>query len=213
MKASSIFFLVFFLIKVSAFAQDSLNYSAALDTLTLPPDTLHWESQKIKKNLEIALKNKQCDFRLDLSRQKLKAVPPEIFQFTELRELNLSSNKISIFPPEIKVFTHLAALNFSNNKIVEVPVEIGTLKHLKTIHINRNEITTLPQETGQLTKLEILDMWSNELDSLPSSIQHLKRLKVLELRNIIIPDPEQARIKELLPHTTINFSPSCNCKY
>jgi Leucine-rich repeat (LRR) protein len=195
-------------------AQDDPAQSAAPDTSAISAaDSVQWVDEKIYKTLAAALKNKSTAYRLDLSRTKLKAIPQEVFQLKELRELNLSNNKITQLPKEIALLSKLTELNLSNNRIAEVPQEIGQLNYLKVLRINRNELTTIPKETGLLKKLEILDMWSNEIDSLPSEIQNLSNLKELELRGILISDPEQVKIKALLPNTKIFMSPSCNCKY
>jgi len=60
--------------------------------------------QKVWKSLSEALQKPDSVFRLDLSKHKLKEVPPEVFQLTELRELNLSRNHLTEIPENITNF-------------------------------------------------------------------------------------------------------------
>jgi hypothetical protein len=78
--------------------------------------------------------------------------------------------------------------------------------------LNRNVIESLPASIGEMDSLQVLELWDNEIGTLPEEIRNLKHLKVLELRGILFSDEQQKHFQELLPHTRIYMSPSCDCK-
>jgi Leucine-rich repeat (LRR) protein len=170
------------------------------------------KAQKVYTSLSEALQNPDSVFRLDLSKKKLKEFPVEIFQLMELRELKLNNNSINQIPENIYKLNYLQRLFVNNNKLVELPQRIGTLKNLVILELNRNRIEKLPPEIGLLNNLEELSLWDNELSGIPDEIKNLGSLKKLELRGILFNEDQQRRIHDLLPYTTIYFSPACNCK-
>jgi Leucine-rich repeat (LRR) protein len=198
-------FLIFVMFNLSsgpkAFAQEAL-----LDSAALANDTTY-------TILADALKDPEKVHKLDLSKHKLDSFPLDVIKFINLQSLNLSKNRIDEIPFEIAQLKNLQELNMSRNKITMVSADIGKLKNLKRLDLSRNDISVLPPQIGQLENLEVLDLWDNNIDQpLPEDIRNLKKLRTLELRAILFSEEEQNRIKALLPHTTIFFSPSCNCK-
>lgn len=170
-------------------------------------------TQKVWKSLSQALQKPDSVFRLDLSKTKLKEVPPEVFQLTELRELNLSRNQITEIPENIYKLTNLQRLYLNNNRLTQLPQRIGTLKNLQVLDLDRNRIEALPPEIGMLINLEELSLWDNEISDIPDEIRSLSGiLRKFELRGILFNQEQQKRIHDLLPYTTIYFSPACNCK-
>ena len=71
----------------------------------------------------------------------------------------------------------------------------------------------LPPQFGDLESLEIADLWSNNLDDFPATLANLTALTVLDLRNILLSDDTQKRLKDMLPKATVHMSPSCKCKW
>jgi Leucine-rich repeat (LRR) protein len=164
-------------------------------------------------SMEDALTNPDGVKILDLHKKKLEEFPVEIFKFKNLEELNLAKNKIKIIPPEIKSLTKIKILNLSRNKLTVFPAELCALTNLDSLIINENEITELPKEIKNLQKLSYFDMWGNYVTVFPDEISQLKNtLKVLDLRVIGINEKGQEEISQLLPYTKIYFSTSCNCK-
>ena len=112
-----------------------------------------------------------------------------MFQLEKLRELNLSRNRINYMPPEL-----------------------GQLVQLRRLVINRNPIAYLPTTVGQLRHLEVIDAWNTLITELPLEIRALDTvLKTIDLRVVELDDWQQERMRKLLPHTEILFSPSCGC--
>ena len=148
---------------------------------------------------------------LDLSKSKLKEVPPEVFACTNLEELYLNKNRLREIPAEIKYLKKLKKLDVSHNKLKTIPEEIGELTNLTHLYLNRNLIEELPYTIGRLRNLEIFEMWDNEIIEFPETIRELKKLQVFELRNILFSKEEQAYLKAMLPNAKFYFSPPCNC--
>ena len=59
--------------------------------------------------------------KLDLRRQELTSLPPEIGQLTELTEFNVSENELTSLPAEIGRLTQLTSLDLHRNKLVSIP--------------------------------------------------------------------------------------------
>jgi Leucine-rich repeat (LRR) protein len=175
-----------------------------LDSLTL--DTLSGFT-----SLEEAMKHPENVIKLELRKKKLKTFPPEIFQFTNLQYLDLSKNNITEIPAGIAALKSLQYFTIARNNLVEFPAEIGELTNLYYLNANQNDLVAITPHIGTLEKLRNFDLWSNDLERFPDELQNLKSLKLLDLRVIMIPDAEQARIQALLPGTKIYFSPYCKC--
>ena len=170
------------------------------------------DSNYIYRSLSMALQNPDHVYRLNLSKTKLRQIPPDVFKLKNLRELDLSRNKLDSIPAEIGTLTNLTSLNLSANNLEVLPDEIGNLINLTYLNLNRNKIVELPASIGNLSNLERLDLWDNELSGLPDEISKLKKLKVLEIRGILFSEEEAARIDSLLPDAKVYMSPTCNCK-
>src|ERR1041385_8569397 len=98
------------------------------------------ENETLYTNLKKALEEPEKVTRLKLSKERLRAIPPEVFLFPNLKELDLSKNKIEEVTDSIGLLVNLVSLNLSNNKLTALPASIGKLKDLKMLYAARNEI-------------------------------------------------------------------------
>lgn len=123
--------------------------------------------------------------KLDFSgcRPKLKALPPEIKYFTNLRRLNLSNHVLESLPKEIGCLKRLEELRLNNNRLNSLPPEIGNLSSLKKLYCEINDISVLPASIGLLVVLEELNLTSNKLTALPVEMACLERLAYLYVGN------------------------------
>ena len=112
--------------------------------------------------------------------------------------------ELTALPPEIGQLQNLRKLSIDYSEI-ELPAEIGHLKNLEEIHLLHTRLPALPAETGNLQNLKVLSLPGNELKSVPVEIQQLKNLELLVLSHSLLSEPEQQKIKKLLPNTTIHF--------
>lgn len=186
------------------FAAPETSQCQLLDSLTL-------SQQKTYFSIQDAQLYPDSVYKLNLTKKKLKQVPPEVFGFKNLQILNLSKNDLKELPVQIGELTNLQHIDASNNKLESIPSQIGLLENMVHLNFNRNLIVAIPPEIGNLKNLEVLEMWDNELDSIPDSIKNLHNLKVLELRGILFSENDQRYVRKLVPHARVYFSPSCAC--
>jgi Leucine-rich repeat (LRR) protein len=151
---------------------------------------------RIFTSISQALMQPDSVFRLKLRRKGYKQIPPEVFNFKNLRELDLIGNKIERIPNEISSLPELEILRLGSNQIEVIGKEI---------------VQALPFEIGELNNLEFLQIWGNDITLLPESIQNLNKLKYLDMRAILLTDSEREDVLEQLPQTEIFISPGCNC--
>ena len=145
--------LAFILFAVSFIAENSYGQGAPLPLPELQKTTLY-------KSLDEAFQNPAQVYRLNLTKQDITDLPPEIGTLTNLQYLNVSKNSISSIPPEI-----------------------GKLKNLQWLILEDNNIASLPSELSELSKLETLDLDGNSsLDvdgafQIASKMAFFKRIK------------------------------------
>ena len=77
------------------------------------------------------LSRPESTIELNLSYRGLKTLRPErIENLTDLTGLDLSGNKLTALPPEIGNLTNLIYLALGNNQLTALPHEIGKLTNL-----------------------------------------------------------------------------------
>ena len=93
---------------------------------------------------------------LNLSRNNLKSIPPEIGLLVNLKELYLDSNSIDRLPQSFDTCHSLQILDVSYNNLKCVPVELLRLKKLRTIFAGFNSFNILDTKPGKSIKLPSL---------------------------------------------------------
>lgn len=131
---------------------------------------------------------------LDLSDNKLQAMPAEVGQLTALTELWLHRNELTAVAPEICKLKALDQLSLGENHLTVVPQALGQLTALTHLYLANNQLMTLPNTFGQLARLEVLVLKGNRLAQLPEGLRHLPSLKQLTLEGNV----ELGLPKELL---------------
>jgi Leucine-rich repeat (LRR) protein len=171
------------------------------------------ELQTPYKSLSKASQDSLNVIKLILKREKLKAIPDDIWSMKNLEYLDLSKNKIDSIPPQIKNLKNLQVLILSRNKIHELPDEFYQLKNLRILRIGSNEISYLSKQVRNFTKLEVLDLWNTNIGELPFELSKLKNLKLLDLRGILLNVEKQEDIIELYSEVKVLMSLPCNCSF
>src|SRR5207302_593359 len=77
---------------------------------------------------------------LDLSGNRLTALPPEVGQLSALTSLNLSDNRLAVLPPEIGRLSALTTLNLCGNQLTVLPPEMGDLSSTVSLHLSDNPL-------------------------------------------------------------------------
>lgn len=122
--------------------------------------------------------------QLELTNNKLDAVPPGLLNMPALERLDLSDNAIVVLPDAIAGWTGLVMLNVSRNKLLALPAAVGSLTTLRTLYANHNGIVELPVEMARLTKLQQLRLAGNALASVPAEVlKGCKAIRTLKLHD------------------------------
>jgi Leucine-rich repeat (LRR) protein len=119
--------------------------------------------------------------KLIIDNNEFPQLPPEIGQLNQLRELSMDCNELTQLPPEIGQLTQLRELSMECNEITQLPPEIGQLKQLIELKMSDNKLTQLPPEIGQLRQLHRVDLSTNRLTQLPSEIRQLSNVEIFSL--------------------------------
>mmetsp|Transcript_33003 Transcript_33003/g.82965 ORF Transcript_33003/g.82965 Transcript_33003/m.82965 type:complete len:2143 (+) Transcript_33003:102-6530(+) len=142
---------------------------------------------------------------LDLSKNVLMHLPPEIVHLTSLVSLDLRENYLScLSPPLLKLLasrlTNLSELMLGRNEITSLPAELADFPRLRVVEVDSNRLTHYP-DLGGLVDLQILHLGSNQVQ-VPAWLSRLTSLQKLNLSNM--------QITDFPPHVT--FSRLCNLK-
>ena len=105
---------------------------------------------------------------LDLSRNKLRALPDDI-NVPNLRELDVSYNSLQALPQEIDA-PALERLDLSHNQIATFPNQLLLLlTKLVDLDLSHNSLQALPQDIDA-PALERLDLSHNQIATLPNQL-------------------------------------------
>lgn len=120
---------------------------------------------------------------LKLCDKGLKSFPEQIFQLTQLEELDLSCNDIVKIPPGISLLKNLTKLSLWNNCIEIIPPEIFQMTQLVSLVLNDNFITNIPRDIGLLKDLECVSLSTNYIKTVPDVLFEIPTINRLYLHN------------------------------
>lgn len=99
--------------------------------------------------------SKQAWTELDLGGQGLRALSPNLYQYSFLTRLDIPHNQLRELPPAIGQLKSLEYLDVSFNSLLTLPDEVGMLTNLKTLLLCGNvQLQNLPYSLGYLYKLD-----------------------------------------------------------
>jgi internalin A len=133
------------------------------------------------QSLESLILGKWDDEDFEEKGNRLTAIPQEIFQLTNLKELHIPYNQITAIPDVIAQLSNLTTLDLSSNQITAIPDVIAQLSNLTTLDLSSNQITAIPDAIAQLSNLTMLSLAGNQIMAIPDAISNLANLTMLRL--------------------------------
>lgn len=137
---------------------------------------------------------------VNVSWNRLRAVPDWFCDCSELQQINLSNNQLKTFPKQIAKLRKLEVLQLNNNYIEELPPGIGQLSCLIVLNLGYNMLKRLPEDIGVNNEsLAVLDISYNKTFStgLPQNCANLKELQDLFLVGTEVYDSLRPRDRKL----------------
>ncbi|ELS31914.1 MULTISPECIES: COR domain-containing protein [Pseudanabaena] len=123
---------------------------------------------------------------------RLTAIPQEIFQLTNLKELHIPFNQITQIPDSICNLANLTLLDLSSNQITQIPDVICNLVNLTQLYFGCNQITQIPDAIANLANLTLLHLSNNHISNITDKLFKLSKLQKLNLSlNKISTIPEE----------------------
>jgi hypothetical protein len=117
---------------------------------------------------------------LDLSGNRLTALPDDFARFSRLRILFASGNPFTELPRVLGHMPRLEMVGFKACTIQEVSAD-SLPPQLRWLILTDNRIRTLPHALGERTRLQKLMLACNRLDTLPDNLAQCGRLELLRI--------------------------------
>ncbi len=122
--------------------------------------------------------------RLDLRRNCLGQLVPELAQLTELEHLNLGSNYLGRVPVELQSFPRLRHLQLGNNDLTELPGFLGEYPDLEYLALHKNVHLKSIESLAPLRRLRTLNLYFVNLNVLPGFLYEFVELRSIALWNV-----------------------------
>uniref|UniRef100_F1KVB5 Leucine-rich repeat and calponiny domain-containing protein 3 n=1 Tax=Ascaris suum TaxID=6253 RepID=F1KVB5_ASCSU len=105
-----------------------------------------------------------------LSGNRLESLPREIRQLAgSLHELDVSCNRLQAIPPDIALLKLLRVLNLRDNRLTHLPSELSRME-LRVLDVSENELGELPYDLRHMCSLIELHLRGNPLTTPPATI-------------------------------------------
>ncbi|NGX46817.1 MAG: hypothetical protein K1000chlam3_00181 [Chlamydiae bacterium] len=100
-------------------------------------------------------------------------------QLAEINILNLEKNCLYFLPPEIGNLSQLQELYLAYNNLTSIPKELGNLSQLQKLSLYSNQLKSIPKELANLSQLRKIYLGNNRSTEIPIELKNLKP-KVLD---------------------------------
>jgi len=117
---------------------------------------------------------------LDLSFNKLSALPADFGRLKKLKIFFCSENLFTVMPEQLADCPLLDIAGFKSNQIKTVPAK-SLNPNLRWLILTNNNIAELPKEIGQCTRMQKLMLSGNRLVQLPDELSHCQNLSLLRI--------------------------------
>ncbi|KAL2647015.1 hypothetical protein AAZV13_05G091350 [Glycine max] len=97
-----------------------------------------------------------------------------IGKLSDVTEMDLSENRLMALPTTIGGLKALTMLDLHSNQLINLPHSFGELINLVDLDLHANRLKSLPATFGNLTNIIDLDLSSNGFMDLPETIGNLR---------------------------------------
>ena len=123
---------------------------------------------------------------LKLTNNHLRKLPSELSSATQLRRLDVSKNLLESVSPDLFSLPNLEFLSLSDNRLKEIPETSNWSGSLLSLDLSFNLLSTLPQGI-QHSSIEIFNLSRNQFSVIPKCICRICTLTSLDLSyNLLI---------------------------
>lgn len=113
------------------------------------------------------------------NKNKIKTIPSEINQLSNLKELFIPRADVKNIPKELGELQQLETLDLQYNEIIELP-NLSQLTNLKYLNLFINQLTEV-KGLETMTQLRVLHLGANRINKLDDVFGNLKELRELSL--------------------------------
>ena len=117
---------------------------------------------------------------LDLSGNRLSALPQDVHRLHRLKVFFASSNRFTELPEALGACPQLEMVGFKANRIDQVPARALPAR-LRWLILTDNAVTALPGALGERPRLQKLMLAGNRLRALPDTLRHCRSLELLRI--------------------------------
>lgn len=122
--------------------------------------------------------------KLDLSFNKLEAIPECVARMALLEEFSVASNRERIALPDDSPLwsaRNLIRVDLSSIEMESLSPSVGNLTRLENLDLRSNRLRGLPDSLSRLVRLKAVILNDNQFSSFPEVLQSLPSLEVLQL--------------------------------
>ena len=179
--------------------------------------SVDWRAAPIYTSIESAQAARaagQPVYRIDLTKKRLRNLPAELAEWTELREVILDRNKLTRIDDDLSGWVFLERFSAVSNSLEAFPASAMEWTALRELDLGDNAIDSIPLDIDQLGGLHTLNLWSNVIAHYPASLGDLPHLETLDLQYNDMTLEEQELLKSWLPlSVSVNLSAPCRCDF
>lgn len=117
---------------------------------------------------------------LDLSNNRLTALPPDLPRLHRLRVIFCPNNRFAELPAVLGQCERLSMVGFKSNQIRHVP-DAALPAGLRWLILTDNQLKALPAALGRCTRLQKLMLAGNRLRALPAELAACTRLELVRI--------------------------------
>lgn len=128
-----------------------------------------------------------------------------VFELVQLKELNISKLRLKKLPPEIGNMINLEFLSIFCNQIDSLPSSIGNLRKMEVFNGGNNPRIFVSPEFSKLKNMRRMYWVGNRWKNLPEAFENMNFVNDFYLNGHEFSDNEKKRVNQLFPASRLNL--------